>query len=158
MAILLNEIYFVAKKMNMINFENNLSNLLSDVRENGIVETIIEFQKGLLIAQCFDKRLMTNIHLCFRKAQSFIIEEILKNQKEINGLKKELKEYRRNRDKVKVEKIELKIQYTEFENTVYALCELAYWMLFKSKHVNPKTLAQKYTQSMTGNFSSNMDT
>ncbi|MEH2394193.1 MAG: hypothetical protein V7K21_21850, partial [Nostoc sp.] len=31
-----------------------------------------------------------------------------------------------------------------------ALCELSHRMLFKSKNINTKTLAQKNTQSMTG--------
>ncbi|MEH2395375.1 MAG: hypothetical protein V7K21_28225, partial [Nostoc sp.] len=35
------------------------------------------------------------------------------------------------------------------EITLYALCELSHRMLFKSKNINTKTLAQKNTQSMT---------
>jgi len=38
-----------------------------------------------------------------------------------------------------------------------ALCELRNRMLFKSKHINTKTLIQKNPQSMTGHFSGNMD-
>ncbi len=40
---------------------------------------------------------------------------------------------------------------------LYALCELSHRMLFKSKHINTKTLTKKNTQSMTGHFSGNMD-
>ncbi|MEH1890840.1 MAG: hypothetical protein V7K92_15795 [Nostoc sp.] len=78
-------------------FENNLRNLLFDVREYGTVVTNIEFPNGSLMLPDYQQRLIINCHLGFRKAQSFILEQIITNQQEINQLQESLKFYKMNR-------------------------------------------------------------
>ncbi|MBN3928007.1 hypothetical protein [Nostoc sp. NMS4] len=112
-------------------FENSLRDLLFDVREYGTVVTNIEFPNGSLMLPDYQQRLIINCHLGFRKAQNFIIEQIITNQKEINQLKESLKFYRMNKDTNKVSNIQDKINIKLFEDKVYRkIADTIAWSLF----------------------------
>ncbi|MCX5983145.1 MAG: hypothetical protein NTY89_15415 [Nostocales cyanobacterium LacPavin_0920_SED1_MAG_38_18] len=119
----------------MKKFQKNLLNLLFYVREYGIVETIIQFQNGVLIFEDFNRRFIQNCHLGFRKAQNCIVEEIINNQKEISQLEDSLKLYRRNKDKNKANDIQYQINIKKFEVKTYIkIADSIAWQLFYAQN------------------------
>lgn len=116
---------------NMEDFRNNLKNLLFDVLEYGIKITNLEFPNGALRVEDYNKKLIKNCHIGFRKAQLFIVKEILIEQASIKQLQNNLKTYNTIRDKQKVDEAKIKIKKIEFKIKVYKkIADTIAWQLF----------------------------
>jgi hypothetical protein len=115
----------------MKKFKNILKDLLIDICEYGITVTYLEFPNTSLGLETHQKALIKNCHTGFKKAQLFIVQELLENQNLIKRLNEELKISRSNRDKERINELKNELNKTEFEIKIYKkIADSIAWQLF----------------------------